>query len=59
MVAKAFSTNATLISSCRYLGIFSGQYQYGGHCTRDGHFTLWKLQEQLNMSSFATLQAAT
>lgn len=46
ILAKALHLNSVLISHCRYLGVFSGQYSYRD--ANDSAFTLWSAQEQIH-----------
>ncbi|OTA99484.1 hypothetical protein M426DRAFT_255654 [Hypoxylon sp. CI-4A] len=58
MVPRVLNLAAFLISTCRYLGIFNGQYschEMDDHeC--DSPFVTWRCQEQLNRLAFATLR---
>lgn len=58
MVARALNLTGLLISTCRYLGIFNGQYtchEMGGTAL-DCPFVSWRIQEQLNRLAFASLR---
>ncbi|XXH01298.1 hypothetical protein Hte_007654 [Hypoxylon texense] len=58
MVARALNLTGLLISTCRYLGIFNGQYschEMGGTAC-DCPFVAWRIQEQLNRLAFASLR---
>lgn len=56
MVARALNLNAWIISTCRYLGIFNGQFacqeMLGDGCP----FVAWRAQEQLNRLAFSVLR---
>ncbi|KAI1763524.1 hypothetical protein GGR53DRAFT_497427 [Hypoxylon sp. FL1150] len=58
MVARALNLTGLLISTCRYLGIFNGQYtchEMDG-TVLDRPFVAWRIQEQLNRIAFASLR---
>lgn len=58
MVARALNLTGLLISTCRYLGIFNGQYtchEMGGSAC-GCPFLAWRIQEQLNRLAFASLR---
>ncbi|KAI2471089.1 hypothetical protein F4781DRAFT_142270 [Annulohypoxylon bovei var. microspora] len=56
MVARALNLDAWIISTCRYLGIFNGQFackeMIGDGCP----FMAWRAQEQLNRIAFSVLR---
>ncbi|KAL7619791.1 hypothetical protein AAE478_010334 [Parahypoxylon ruwenzoriense] len=58
MVPRALNLTALLISTCRYLGIFNGQYTFpekgDGSC--DCPFAAWRAQEELNRLAFSVLR---
>ncbi|KAI1771486.1 hypothetical protein F4818DRAFT_429225 [Hypoxylon cercidicola] len=58
MVARALNLTGLLISTCRYLGIFNGQYTYNemGGTAHEFPFVVWRIQEQLNRIAFASLR---
>ncbi|KAI0377199.1 hypothetical protein F5Y04DRAFT_264867 [Hypomontagnella monticulosa] len=58
MVPRALNLIGLLISTCRYLGIFNGQYtcieMNERNCTCP--FVTWRVQEQLNRLAFSVLR---
>ncbi|KAI0848788.1 fungal-specific transcription factor domain-containing protein [Daldinia vernicosa] len=58
MVAKALNLTGLLVSTCRYLGVFNGQYSchemsgLASGCP----FVAWRIQEQLNRLAFSVLR---
>ncbi|KAI1371323.1 hypothetical protein F4677DRAFT_316116 [Hypoxylon crocopeplum] len=61
MVAKALNLTSLLISTCRYLGIFSGQYTCQERTDQECEcpFVAWRIQEQLNRLAFFVLRVDT
>ncbi|OTA66016.1 hypothetical protein K449DRAFT_420692 [Hypoxylon sp. EC38] len=62
IVAKTLTLVGWLITTCRYLGIFNGQYT--GHQMLDLEdcacpFLAWRIQEQLNRLAFSVLRIDT
>ncbi|KAI8960362.1 hypothetical protein F5Y11DRAFT_330334 [Daldinia sp. FL1419] len=58
MVAKALNLTGLLVSTCRYLGVFNGQYschEMSG-LDRNCPFLAWRIQEQLNRLAFSVLR---
>ncbi|KAI1087330.1 hypothetical protein F5B19DRAFT_475971 [Rostrohypoxylon terebratum] len=56
MVARALSLTAWLISTCRYLGIFNGQFACQEMLGEGCPFVAWRAQEQLNRLAFSVLR---
>ncbi|KAI1385385.1 uncharacterized protein F4822DRAFT_412917 [Hypoxylon trugodes] len=60
MVAKALNLTGLLISTCRYLGVFNGQYTCRDKTGDVNEFTCpfiaWRVQEQLNRLAFSVLR---
>ncbi|KAI1207828.1 uncharacterized protein F4807DRAFT_433451 [Annulohypoxylon truncatum] len=56
MIARALNLVAWLISTCRYLGIFSGQHACQEMLGEGCPFMAWRAQEQLNRLAFAVLR---
>lgn len=61
MIARALNLTGLLISTCRYLGIFNGQYTCHemGDKACDCPFAAWRIQEQLNTLAFSILRIDT
>ncbi|KAI2780142.1 hypothetical protein F4815DRAFT_493536 [Daldinia loculata] len=58
MVAKALNLTGLLVSTCRYLGVFNGQYschEMSG-LVSGCPFVAWRIQEQLNRLAFSVLR---
>lgn len=47
MVATALRLNTTLVSTCRYIGIFHDEHVYH-HDLEDSPFSIWLAQEHLH-----------
>ncbi|KAI0165284.1 hypothetical protein GGR52DRAFT_558229 [Hypoxylon sp. FL1284] len=58
MVARALNLSGLLISTCRHLGIFNGQYIPNEISGKESEcpFTMWRIQEQLNRIAFDALR---
>ncbi|KAI1412769.1 hypothetical protein F5Y13DRAFT_162650 [Hypoxylon sp. FL1857] len=61
-VARALNLTGWLIATCRYLGIFNGQYTCHDMSDQDNcscPFVVWRAQEQLNRLAFSVLRVDT
>ncbi|KAI2616798.1 hypothetical protein GGR54DRAFT_631560 [Hypoxylon sp. NC1633] len=58
-VARVLNLSGVLISTCRYLGIFNGQYISQSDQDCECPFVVWRAQEQLNRLAFSILRVDT